>query len=82
MVHPSVMNAGATFAFKHIEKSLEDGYKVVVVVSAMGRKGEPYATDTFLSLIGGADIIVSKREQDILIGMRRNNLQHCFLQTY
>jgi aspartate kinase len=28
-----------------------DGYFPVVVVSAMGRKGEPYATDTLLSLI-------------------------------
>ncbi len=27
------------------------GYFPVVVVSAMGRKGEPYATDTLLSLI-------------------------------
>ncbi len=27
------------------------GYSVVVVVSAMGRKGQPYATDTLLSLI-------------------------------
>ena len=28
-----------------------EGYFPVVVVSAMGRKGEPYATDTLLSLI-------------------------------
>ena len=33
-------------ARKHIEKAVKDGYKVVVVVSAMGRKGDPYATDT------------------------------------
>jgi len=29
----------------------EQGYSPVVVVSAMGRKGQPYATDTLLSLI-------------------------------
>ncbi|GMN98487.1 aspartate kinase [Parageobacillus thermoglucosidasius] len=58
---------GRDFARKHIEKALEDGYKVVVVVSAMGRKGEPYATDTLLSLIGGADNYVTKREQDMLM---------------
>ena len=29
----------------------EEGYSPVVVVSAMGRKGQPYATDTLLSLI-------------------------------
>ncbi|WP_035290598.1 aspartate kinase [Clostridium sp. KNHs214] len=44
------------------------GYSPVVVVSAMGRKGEPYATDTLLSLIDndfkinnplGADLLMS-----------------------
>lgn len=34
-----------------IVKAKEDGYLPVVVVSAMGRSGEPYATDTLLSLI-------------------------------
>lgn len=29
----------------------QQGYSPVVVVSAMGRKGEPYATDTLLSLV-------------------------------
>jgi aspartate kinase len=29
----------------------EEGYSPVVVVSAMGRKGQPYATDTLLSLV-------------------------------
>lgn len=51
----------------HIERALADGYKVVVVVSAMGRKGDPYATDTLLSLIGGHLTKLSKREQDILM---------------
>jgi len=37
----------------HIKQAIDEGYKVVVVVSAMGRKGSPYATDTLLSLIGG-----------------------------
>jgi aspartate kinase len=51
----------------HIEKALADGYKVVVVVSAMGRKGDPYATDTLLSLIGGNRSKISKREYDLLL---------------
>ena len=34
-----------------IIKAREEGYLPVVVVSAMGRKGEPYATDTLLSLV-------------------------------
>ena len=31
--------------------AIKKGYSPVVIVSAMGRKGEPYATDTLLSLI-------------------------------
>lgn len=31
--------------------AIKDGFSPVVVVSAMGRKGDPYATDTLLSLI-------------------------------
>src|SRR3954463_15701699 len=55
------------YAKGHIEKAVADGYKVVVVVSAMGRKGDPYATDTLLSLIGGNLSNISKREQDLLL---------------
>ncbi|MFJ7729168.1 aspartate kinase [Neobacillus sp. NPDC097160] len=54
-------------AQRHIEKAIADGYKVVVVVSAMGRKGDPYATDTLLSLIGGNLSKISKREHDLLL---------------
>ncbi|WP_291584265.1 aspartate kinase [Clostridium sp. UBA6640] len=36
---------------KKIISAIEQGYKTVVVVSAMGRKGEPYATDTLLGLL-------------------------------
>ncbi|OIK06793.1 aspartate kinase [Bacillus sp. MUM 116] len=58
---------GRKHARIHIEKALQDGYKVVVVVSAMGRNGDPYATDTLLSLIGGNNSKISKREQDLLM---------------
>ncbi len=34
-----------------IKRAMEDGYSPVIVVSAMGRKGQPYATDTLLSLV-------------------------------
>ncbi|WP_019242250.1 MULTISPECIES: aspartate kinase [Bacillus] len=56
-------------ARKHIEKAVKDGYKVVVVVSAMGRKGDPYATDTLLSLVDGSKSKISKREQDLLLSV-------------
>lgn len=34
-----------------VKDALKKGFSPVVVVSAMGRKGEPYATDTLLSLV-------------------------------
>lgn len=55
------------YARNHIENALAEGFKVVVVVSAMGRSGEPYATDTLLSLIGGSKSKTTKREQDLLL---------------
>lgn len=54
-------------AKSHIKKALSEGYKVVVVVSAMGRSGDPYSTDTLLSLVGGSKSKISKREQDLLL---------------
>ncbi|RIW29302.1 aspartate kinase [Bacillus salacetis] len=59
--------AGRTKAAGHVLRAIQEGYKVVVVVSAMGRKGEPYSTDTLLSLINGKETKVSSREQDILL---------------
>lgn len=56
-------------AIRHIKKAISDGYKAVVVVSAMGRSGDPYATDTLLSLIAGNASKVSKREQDLLLSV-------------
>lgn len=38
-------------AFAHIRRELEQGNQVIAVVSAMGRKGAPYATDTLLGLV-------------------------------
>ncbi|WP_028392799.1 aspartate kinase [Bacillus cihuensis] len=58
-----------THAKRHIQKALNDGFKVVVVVSAMGRKGDVYATDTLLSLVNGTDSKLSKREQDLLLSV-------------
>ncbi|GGE46111.1 aspartokinase [Pullulanibacillus camelliae] len=52
-------------AVKHVKKAVSEGYKVVVVVSAMGRKGAPYATDTLLGLV--EDRRLSEREMDLLM---------------
>lgn len=53
-------------AAAHIEDALAHDYHVVVVVSAMGRRGEAYATDTLLGVIDESDR-VSKRDLDILM---------------
>lgn len=58
---------GRKQAKKHIVSALDEGYKVVVVVSAMGRKGDPYATDTLLSLVHSLDRLISNRETDLLL---------------
>lgn len=52
---------------KKIECAIKDGYKPVVVVSAMGRKGFPYATDTLLSLINEDFKVNNPRALDLLL---------------
>jgi aspartate kinase len=47
--------------------AINKGYSPVVVVSAIGRKGDPYATDTLLSLINNSESHVNKREMDLLM---------------
>ncbi|WP_170007360.1 aspartate kinase [Bacillus fonticola] len=54
-------------AIRHVKQAIEKGYKVVVVVSAMGRKGDPYATDTLLSLVEEERELLEKRELDALL---------------
>lgn len=45
----------------------ENGFNPIVVVSAMGRRNDPYSTDTLLSLVGGPDTSLNKRNLDILM---------------
>ncbi|WP_188454338.1 aspartate kinase [Virgibacillus oceani] len=52
---------------KHIKLALQKNYKLVVVVSALGRKPDPYATDTLLDLVGYPECHNSKRELDLLM---------------
>lgn len=53
---------------EHIARELASGYRIVVVVSAMGRKGDPYATDTLLQLIRNNGDHLPPRERDMLLG--------------
>ncbi|MBY0120639.1 aspartate kinase [Bacillus sp. S/N-304-OC-R1] len=64
----SVRNAKSrAYALKHIKKARSEGFKIVVVVSAMGRMGDPYATDTLLSLVETNKSRINKRETDLLL---------------
>lgn len=55
------------YVISHIRRELSNGFRLVVVVSAMGRKGDPYATDTLLDLIAGGGGSLEPREQDLLL---------------
>jgi aspartate kinase len=47
--------AGRASLRARVRQRLDDGHLPVVVVSAMGRRGAPYATDTLLDLVDGCD---------------------------
>lgn len=51
-----------------ITKAQEQGLQSVVVVSAMGRKGDRYATDTLIDLARDACKDISSRELDLMMG--------------
>ncbi|MBC8257568.1 MAG: aspartate kinase [SAR324 cluster bacterium] len=56
-------------AVEHIRRNAESGSQVVVVVSAMGRKGEPYATDTLISLLKDLGEPVNPAELDAVMSL-------------
>lgn len=56
-----------TKVVEKVKKAIEDGFMPVIVVSAMGRKGEPYATDTLLSLLGNKFKSANLQSTDLLL---------------
>jgi aspartate kinase len=52
---------------RHISREHEAGNSLVVVVSAMGRSGEAYATDSLLELIRQNGNALPAREKDLLL---------------
>jgi aspartate kinase len=50
----------------HVRRAREEGYQVAIVVSAMGRQGDPYATDTLLDLLRSDGGPVDKRDYDMV----------------
>ena len=55
-------------AVGHVRQARAEGYQVAIVVSAMGRRGEPYATDTLLDLLRCDGLPVDGRDYDLLFG--------------
>lgn len=51
----------------HIQGALANHDKVIVVVSALGRKPDPYATDSLLDLVDYPEGSNSEREIDLLV---------------
>ncbi|MDY0094344.1 MAG: aspartate kinase [Candidatus Vecturithrix sp.] len=50
-----------------VKQCQAEGYEVVVVVSAMGRKGDPYATDTLIGLLEQIDPHIDLAKKDLLM---------------
>lgn len=58
-----------THVLNHIKCYHESGERIVVVVSAMGRKGEPYATDTLVALLRDVGHNINPRELDLVMSV-------------
>ncbi len=54
-------------AAEHISSAIKGGLTPVVVVSAMGRRGDPYATDTLLQTATTIIKDISPREKDLIM---------------
>ena len=64
----SVASEEARIAVKNkVQQAIRNGYSPVVVVSAMGRKGAPYATDTLIGALKDVNLSVNVREMDMMM---------------
>lgn len=55
------------YVIEHIKDALKKDYKLVVIVSALGRKPDPYATDSLLELVNYPATNNTDREIDLLM---------------
>ncbi len=51
----------------HVTRSVKAGDQVVLVVSAMGRAGDPYATDTLINLLTSISPDVDDHKKDLIM---------------
>ncbi|MGB9779352.1 aspartate kinase [Caldanaerobacter sp.] len=54
-------------AAMRVIEAVKNGYSVVVVVSAMGREKDPYATDTLINMAKSVYKDISKRDLDLIM---------------
>lgn len=52
---------------RHVKACIDEGNHPVIVVSAMGRKGEPYATDTLISLLENINSEIDLKKKDLIM---------------
>lgn len=51
----------------HVKKCISEGNKLVIVVSAMGRKGDPYATDTLIGQLKKINKTIDPKKKDLIM---------------
>ena len=71
---------GRNQAVNKVLQAVEHGYGVVVVVSAMGRNGAPYATDTLINAAREIYHTIKPRELDLLMSCGEN-ISTCVLSN-
>lgn len=52
-----------------VKKEVQIGSKLVVVVSAMGRSGDPYATDTLISQLEKISTSINPKKKDLIMSV-------------
>lgn len=60
-------NERRNMAVSKVVNAIEEGFMPVVVVSAIGRSGDPYATDTLINFAKSINKDIPRRELDILM---------------
>lgn len=58
---------GLNCLFSHVKKCRDEGNNVVIVVSAMGRKGDPYATDTLIQELENINCNIDPMNKDLMM---------------
>src|SRR5690606_29009876 len=58
---------GREAAARRVLQAVREGSRPIVVVSALGRRGDPYATDTLLGLVRAEQAGLPARELDLLL---------------